>query len=374
MKFKKPHIPALSRSGALSALGFLLILAALLSYPELVRQSVGESVSYCLQVLVPSLFPFMALACYGVNSPASQFLGRPFAGLTRRLFRLPGCCTVTILMSFIGGYPAGARGVSLLLEKGMITREQAGRMMLFCVGPGIAFVITFLGAGMLGSVRLGVLLFISVTFSGLLLGVIASIWAGEPEEAPAAPASPIPSPFMRSVSDASKSMLVMCACVVLFSGFRSILRGCGLLGILTRWLARTRLFTPFESAAVLAFLLEVTGGVGEAMQVRAAPVFYAFGLAFGGLCVHLQVFSFFQEYPGKLWQFFLCRFVHGLMSAGCFLALSRLLPNGTVQAFAAAAPTAGLSFSGSFLGGASLLLMCGAFLLIAGDQPVKARK
>ena len=55
-----------------------------------------------------------------------------------------------------------------------------------------------------------------------------------------------------SVRDASRSTLMMCACVVLFSGFTSLLLGSGLYGILAAKLARTGLFSPFESAAVLA--------------------------------------------------------------------------------------------------------------------------
>ena len=45
---------------------------------------------------------------------------------------------------------------------------------------------------------------------------------------------------------------------------------------------------PSQAAACLAFLLEVTGGMGAAAQLGVGPLFYAFGLAFGGLCVHMQ--------------------------------------------------------------------------------------
>ena len=135
----------------------------------------------------------------------------------------------------------------------------------------------------------------------LLLGVITAFRAPlGPEPCPVERPMPLAPALMASVRDASRSTLMMCACVVLFSGFTSILLGSGLYGILAAKLARTGLFSPFESAAVLAFLLEVTGGVGEAARFQCAGVFYAFGLAFGGLCVHLQVFSFFSEIPCKL--------------------------------------------------------------------------
>ena len=54
-KLKFPH--RFSRSGALSALGFLLALAALLAYPETVRQSVAQSIVYCLTALTSRPLP-----------------------------------------------------------------------------------------------------------------------------------------------------------------------------------------------------------------------------------------------------------------------------------------------------------------------------
>jgi len=237
----------------LSSIGFLLILAALLLYPNPVRQSVTQSVTYCLCVLTPSLFPFMALCSFAVNSPAAQVLGRPLDPVIRRVFRLPGCCAAPIIMSFIGGYPAGARGASILLRQGDITEEQAGRMLLFCVNPGLAFVVTFVGSQVLNSPTLGWMLFVCITASGLLLGVITALWA---------PALPGPSPskssgvsraLIRSVEESSKSVLIMCACVVLFSGLTAILHGSGLFQWIVGALSRARLFSPIEWGALLSF-------------------------------------------------------------------------------------------------------------------------
>ena len=63
-------------------------------------------------------------------------------------------------------------------------------MMSFCVAPGAAFVVTFLGCGVLGSLRLGWLLFASVTLSGLILGVLAGLGKPMPEKQPSSPVSP----------------------------------------------------------------------------------------------------------------------------------------------------------------------------------------
>lgn len=349
----------------LSAALFLSFALALILYPGAVQSAAGSSISYCLTVLVPSLFPFMALACYAVESPAASALGRPLGPLVRRVFRLPGCCAAPILMSFIGGYPAGARGASLLLEEGLVTREQAGRMMLFCVNPGLAFTVTYLGVGVFGSARVGWRLFLAVTLTAVLMGTATGLRAeappctGGPEGKPKSPGA-----LTRSVSGAARSVLVMCACIVLFSGFTAILHEAGIFQGAVRLLTRAGIFTPAQWAAVLSFLLEVTGGTGDARALGVGAEFFAFGLAFGGVCVHMQVFSLFREPPVKLPVFMLCRGVHGLLAAGCFWLMGKLLPMGAVPTMAGAFTPA--VSSGGWMGGASLLLMCAAFLLIAG--------
>lgn len=354
--------------GVLAAMGIILLMAALLSFPEEVKDSVRASVLYCLTVLIPSLFPFMVLACLVVHSGAGDVLGIPLGPLARWGFRLPGCCAAPVLMSFLGGYPAGARSAALLLEQGKIDREQAGRMMLFCVNPGTAFVVTYLGGSVLGSYRMGWLLFFSVTVSGLLLGIVAGLWAKVPPKKSESAKKEKGGALVRSVSGAAHSVLVMCACIVSFAGLSVLLHATGAYQALSRLWAAVGPLTPPETSVALSFLLEVTGGVGDASLFHAGPALYAFGLAFGGLCVHLQVFAMFSDFPVKKWLFFLFRLFHGLLAAGCCHIFCKLLPDGIAEASAPTAAQAVQTFSGTAAGGLSLLLMCAAFLLVAGKE------
>lgn len=355
------HLTTLQKG--MCALVFFTFGAALLAYPAQVRDSVTASVLYCLTSLTPSLFPFMVLASYGVRSTAGETLGRLLGPVTRHLFRLPRACGATLVLSFFGGYPAGARGVSLLLEEGKITPRQGGRMMAFCVAPGAAFVVTFLGCGVLGSLRLGWMLFAAVTVSGLLLGMLTGLGNPLPEEPSPAQQTAATSPLIRSVADASSAVVKMCGCILLFAGVTAILHGSGLFQDIVWLLSATGTLTPAQGAACLSFLLEVTGGSGDAAALGVDPVFYAFGLAFGGLCVHLQVFSFFREFPLPKGRFFLFRFLHGFLAAGLFLLLERLFPGPAQSVWAAAGPYTGAWTASTAAGGLSLMLMCLAFLL-----------
>ena len=60
-------------------------------------------------------------------------------------------------------------------------------MLRFCVNAGPAFIISAVGAGMMGSVRMGAVLFAAHILASLLLGIGGRIWDGrsrknEPEE------------------------------------------------------------------------------------------------------------------------------------------------------------------------------------------------
>ena len=356
-------------SAAVSAFLFLCLTAALLSFPQAVQSAVKNSILYCLTVLTPSLFPFLALTGFAVHSGASEMLGNRLGFLSRDVFRLPSVCSVPILMSFIGGYPAGAKACSLLLEQGKIDEEQAGRMMLFCVNPGIAFVVTFLGGAVLGSFRTGWLLFFAITLSGVLLGILAGISHPIPPKEPRQPIKTQGNALIRSAMDASSAVVKMCVCIVLFAGLGALLHSTGIFQFVTRLVAASRLVTPVEAAGIVSFLLEVTEGVGASSALRVGPQFFAFGLAFGGVCVHLQVFSLFSSFPAKKGKFYLFRFFHGGLAAGCYLLLAKILPGSTAAAFAPAVSVQQVTaLSGTLAGGLSLLLMCMAFLLIVSKD------
>ena len=357
--------------GAAGVSVFLLlcVTGALLSFPLAVQNAVKNSILYCLTVLVPSLFPFLALTSFAVHSGASDILGSRLGFLARYVFRLPSVCTVPILLSFIGGYPAGAKAASLLLKQGKIDEEQAGRMMLFCVNPGIAFVVTFLGGAVLDSFQTGWLLFFSVTVSGILLGVLSGISCPVPPKEPRQPAEPQGNALIRSASDASSAVVKMCVCIVLFSGLSALLHSTGLFQFVSHLAASTRLVTPIEAAGLVSFLLEVTEGAGAASALRVGPQFFAFGLAFGGLCVHLQVFSLFPAFPAKKRKFYLFRFLHGGLASGCTLLLGKFLPADTTPALSMSVGVRQIAvLSGTLAGGLSLLLMCMAFLLIVSKD------
>ena len=346
------------RKSTLTACGLLAACAgagaALLVWPQAAASGISRGLSICASIIIPSLFPFLVLAGFLVKSGLSEAIGRRLEKPTRFLFGLPGSCAAGILVGFIGGYPAGGIAVGELVERGAITRAQGRRMLCFCVGAGPTFVLTAVGSLLLGSAQAGPVLLLAVTASGLLLGLLLRFTS--PKSAPKAapkPQPPSPSPFVNSVTGAGRAMAVLCAFVIVFSVLLSLCRDAGLFRPLTRFLL-LRGMGPGNAAALPSFLAEVTAGCRDGAQFGASLPLFAFGLGWGGLCVHLQIFSFFPQLPLSRWKFWLFRLLHGLGAAGLAWVLlpffpeaaaaSTLWPEGVTGKTAASIPAAAALF------------------------------
>ena len=134
---------------------------------------VKEGIMLCVNSIIPTLFPFMIVSRFIVNSGLGDFFGSFFTKITQKLFKLPGICSFVIIMSMIGGFPVGAKMTCDLLESGKINENEAQRLNLFCINAGPAFVIGTVGEIFAKSRRLGVLLFVCCVSSSLLVGIMS---------------------------------------------------------------------------------------------------------------------------------------------------------------------------------------------------------
>ncbi|MFR2561531.1 MAG: nucleoside recognition domain-containing protein [Anaeromassilibacillus sp.] len=106
-------------------LGVLCAAAALLFYPTQAAAGAKRGIGYCVDILIPSHFPFMALSVFVVKSGLAASMGRLTAGPCRILFGLPGSAAAAIVMSMVGGYPVGARAVAALCRKSPRRKRRA---------------------------------------------------------------------------------------------------------------------------------------------------------------------------------------------------------------------------------------------------------
>ncbi|MGN1443987.1 MAG: hypothetical protein ACI4XE_09085, partial [Acutalibacteraceae bacterium] len=165
------------------AFAVFTLAAVTLALPEQSAAGVRDGLALCFKTVIPALFPFMVISSFLVQSNITAKLDRLLSRLTFFLFRQPSCTGSVIFLSLISGFPVGAELVRQLYENKKISKSQGQRLLLFCVNPGPAFVISCVGAGMLGSQMIGIIIFVSAALSSVILGFLTRFMAVSEEEA-----------------------------------------------------------------------------------------------------------------------------------------------------------------------------------------------
>lgn len=298
----------------------------------------------CARVIIPSLFPFMVAASLLGEGEIPPFLKRVYEPLTRRFFGQPAESLLVIFTGLLGGYPSGARAALSLWQNGKISSAQAKSLMLFCVNSGAGFCVNALGISLLGSERAGVIIFASLCISALVTGLFSKTKEENAVYIKTEKTKTFAEVFVGSVASGASGIINVCAFTVLFSGILRVISASGV----------------GEKALVpVACLLEITSGCAEAAGKIPIPLM-AGVCAFGGLCVHMQIFSVAGEMKPNMGKFLLFRILHSVLSILVCSVLLRLFPV-SVQTFLPISQNAELS---SFSVPASVSLLFFSALLI----------
>ncbi len=286
----------------------------LLRFPETAGQGISDGIDLCLGTLIPSLYPFMIISSLAINLDSFRFIENFLSKSTEYIFRLPGKTLCVIIMSMIGGFPLGGKMTKELYEKGRITPLQGKRLLLFCVNPGPAFTISSVGFYLLGSKKTGLIIYISLILSSLIICFLTRFISQDDEVEEilkrSEPSSPeFSSSLVSSVSSGSSAMLNVCCWVIAFS-----------------CLVRLTDILPLSSdmRMFVCSLLEVTNACSLAAGNLSIPAIAAI-IGFGGICTHFQIMNAVKALKLKYKYFITGRIIHcGLSAVICdfFLKIS----------------------------------------------------
>lgn len=315
-------------------------------YSEECHRGISQGISFCIGVLIPSLFFFMIIASFIVRSHSAILLTKPLEGISKAVFGLPAVSLSAILLAMLGGYPIGGRCVNALFEQNMLTQKQAQKTAYIAVAAGPGFVVNYIGLALLNSKKTGMILLAAQILSVILTGMIAKKLVPCEKETTNIPhMNQSGNLIVEAVTDASKGAFSMCAMVLLFCAVSEVLQS---------------VFSPFaEAVTLVSGVLEVTTGVNRTSG-RYPLWLTAFYVGFGGLSVHFQIFASLRKVNIKKYLFFLFRIINGLIAGVTTYILVSIFPE--TQAVFSTAEAGSAGISGTVWGSAALILSSLAFL------------
>ncbi len=339
----------------------IAVIAFLIIFPKESADSISRGLSYSLEILIPSLFPYIVISSFIMRTNASVCIGNVFAPVCRTVFGLPKCCSGAIILSFIGGFPVGAKCVQILFIQGKINVSQAEHMMKFCVCAGPAFLITAVGAIMLNNPETGVILYISQLISALIIGIISvdrkkNSSSNTQKIENVELNKSVTSAFIESVSDALSSVFSISALVMVFSMLITVVK----------------ILVP-QTYIFAAILLEVTSACKEISNTSMPLWVYSIAVGLGGFCIHFQIFDILRDVPIIKTKYIIYRVVNSLLS-GLITYVICLFYRPDTDVFRLMNGAEAEVSSAGYTGSAALLILSVVFALAMRRKNYKCNK
>lgn len=128
---------------------FLLFTVCILTHSQLSLAYALMGLQLWFDKMIPALLPFMILSGIMIRMNLTKIFSKVVYPLVRPLYHVSENVCYAMIMGFLCGFPMGAKTVSDLLKRGMISLREADFLLAFCnnIGPVYfcSFVLPLLG-------------------------------------------------------------------------------------------------------------------------------------------------------------------------------------------------------------------------------------
>ena len=283
----------------------IFILGELLCNKTLVYSSVMEALNMWVKNLIPALFPFFIIADILVNYNISTFIPKIIRDFCKVIWNITDEMFSILVLSMVSGFPSNARNTRTLYDMGRISLEEANHILIFSHFSNPVFVLTTVGVFFLGNERVGIIILIAHYLSNFILGVCfrGKFRHNENVMVSGSERKDLGGIFIGAIRHGIDTILLICGIVVVFMMMATIIVDMLHLGS--------------YNTMIVKGIMEITIGI-QALSKLGINIIYkaviaSVFLAFGGLSVHVQVFSqitgtkikYSYFLMGRLWQMIL---------------------------------------------------------------------
>ena len=294
--FKEKRIP-------LTLFLFLVSVAASGLLSPYITIYAREGILLCFNAIIGSVFPFLLLTDIVVSMARFENIAI-FRYLFEKLFNINGYAISAFIIGAVCGFPLGVKVASDLYGSKAITKEECERLIGFSNNTGPAFVISGIGAALRGSLRDGVILYISMITAAIAVGIILGV--GKTPSKTNIENSTYPQySFTKSVSSATHSTMNICGYIILFSV---------ICGILTFPLGKGMIYSfsvSFIEVSNAAKILATASSLSESISL----ILTSFAISFSGISVHMQAKSFLYGTDISMNGYYKSKLIQGIISA-----------------------------------------------------------
>jgi sporulation integral membrane protein YlbJ len=318
----------------------ILILYIILNPHLCINAAVSGALLFFYKVF-PSLFPFVVLSnmimYYDGVSIYSRLLGKALC----KPLKLPEQCSFVLIISTLCGYPLGAKYACELYERDVIQYSTCERLLNIASNPSPLFIIGAVGTSMLGKAAYGYILLVSAYLSCIAMGILLPSKHIVQHTKIIKNNSKIDINFgnamKESIEGAIKTCFSVCGYVTIFSVINNIIKSSIFINTALGFLSDKLDIQLNVIQGTLLGVIEMTNGCNEisATQVNITVKLgiLSFLLAFSGISVISQVYSFTSKDKFPLKKYIRLKLVQGIICSIITILILKCLNFGNVSVF-----------------------------------------
>ena len=285
---------------------FTILILIILINSYQIMESIRFSFSLCINNLFPSLIPFMLLSNILINYNFINDLSDMLKNITTKFFKVNKNCSFAIVMSILSGTPSNAKYLKDLKDNHLINDIDIEKSLNFCHFTNPIFIIGTIGYTFLNNKKLGLIILISHYTSSFIIGLFNK------------KSKNLKISNINTTSNKNNFISILKSSIN--STIDTLLL---ILGIITTCIIITtiinNIFSVNDNYKFLFGIVEITQGLKylslSNLNIDIKTIISSFLISFGGICIHMQVFSILNNKKIRYLPYFISRIIHGVLSS-----------------------------------------------------------
>ena len=261
----------------------LFVLLQLFIRKEIIYSSIIYALNLWVNNLIPSLFPFFIISDILINYNITNYIFDNFKQIIKKVFNISDGMLNIFILSMISGFPSNARNTRSLYDNGTININEANHILIFSHFANPAFILTTIAVYFFNNQKMGILLLVIHYLSNFILGFCFRFFFQHNNNYTGKQVIPINfgNVFINAIKNAIDTCITICGVIVVFMLLSSIIINFFNLNGYTEMLIKG--------------LFEITIGLEKlsnlGLNSNYKLIISSMILAFGGISVHVQVYS-----------------------------------------------------------------------------------
>lgn len=286
---------------------FIYITIQVFSNNILIKRCVYDALNIWYYQLLPNLFPMFILSSFLINYGFAYYLAFIFKKPFFYLFKINNTGVYIFFMSMLTGFPSSAKYIKDSYDEGLITEEDATKLLTFTHFASPLFILGFIRS--IVGLKTALFLLIIHYSTNILIGVLFRNINGLNSDTITIKVKPFGVVLKNSIKTAFDTLFLILGTIIFFMIINTIIN---------------QSLLPISIKYIVNLFLEMTTAINYVKDFRYNYLLIVMILSFGGLCVHFQVISIISGSKIKYQPYLLARFIHALL-AGMLVFIIKML-------------------------------------------------